>query len=161
MEIPNRRTDPWLERYGLECVGASGNGVRYQLHEHGETIPATIEIANFNTYRVNNEYSVLYVPTTEGSYDARNEQVKGFELRIQAHPFSYGDGQCIIMPTQGFSSNGLTDKCVCLGCLRKALCDAKKKTENVVTEVLKELSKPVRYKSITDKYRVEAKPLKY
>ena len=161
MEIPTRRTDPRLEKYGLVDTGAYGNEVRYQWHVPEEIIPATIEIANFNSYRVNNEYSVLYLPTTEGSYDARNEHVKGFELKIQAQPFSDSDGQCIIMPTQGLTSKGLTNKCVCLRCIRKVICDAKKKTENVITEVLRELSKPVRYKSITDKYKVEAKTLKY
>ena len=161
MEIPKRRTDPRLDKYGLASIGASGNEVRYQWHVPEETIPATIEIANFNTYRVNNEYSVLYLPTTEGSYDARNEHVKGFELKIQAQPFNYSDGQCIIMPTQGLSSKGLTNKCVCLGCIRKVLCGARRKTEDTIKEVLRELSKPVRYRSITDQYKVEAKPLKY
>ena len=158
MEIYKRNADPRLEKYGHASVGASGYEIRYQWHAPVETIPTTIEVANLSTYRINNEYSVLYLPTIEGSYDTRTDHVKGFELKIQAQPFSPSDGQCIVMPTQGHTSKGLTNKCVCLGCIRKVVSRTGRDTKETIREVLRELSTPVRYRSITDKYKALSKP---
>ena len=154
MEIYKRRIDPRLEKYGLANVGASGYDIGYHWHEPAETVSSTIEVATLSTYRVNNEYSVLYLPTVKGTYDIRTEHVKGFELKIEAQPFNVSDGQCIVMPTQGDSSKGLTDKCVCLRCIREVIRGTRRNTKDPISEVLRELSKPIRYRSITDKYPV-------
>ena len=160
MEIYKISADPRLEKYGQNNIGAAGYQIGYRWHEPVETNPATIEVSALSTYRVNNEYSVLYLPTVVGSYDPRADYVKGFELKIEAKPFSVRDGQCIVMPTQGESSKGLTSKCVCLGCIRKVISSTRKKTNDTIGEVLKELSMPVRYRSITDKYKALAKTSK-
>jgi len=160
MEIYKISADPRLEKYGQTNIGAAGYEIGYQWHQPVEAYPAaypaTVEVRALSTYRINNEYSVLYLPTVEGSYDPRADHVKGFELKIEAKPFSIRDGQCIVMPTQGESSKGLTSKCVCLGCIRKVISSTRRKTNDIIGEVLRELSTPVRYRSVTDKYKALA-----
>ena len=151
MELYKKRTDPRLEKYALANGGAPCTEIGYTWHQPVEPNPVSIEVAGFRTYRVNNKYSVLYLPTVVGSYDTRADCVKGFELKVDLQSFRPNEGQCIIMPTQGYTAKGLTDKCACLGCIRKIISCAEKEERDAITEVLQQLSRPIRYRSITDK----------
>ena len=113
--------------------------------------PMVVAVQDFKTIQIASGLSILYLPTIkEHDIVPVTKGYTAFELGITCHPVDIGDGECIVLPIDSKNGRGLTGQCACLRCVDKVVRRARSEQRDIMTEVTKELSCPVRY--ITQDY---------
>ena len=91
------------------------------------------------THSISSELSVIYLMTQRGNLLSGIYDEELFGIDIRCYPLKGHNKKCMIIPIHGQELSSLTDKCVCLDCLRTIASRAERKRKDVVKYIDKRL----------------------
>ena len=91
------------------------------------------------THLISGELSVIYLMTQRRNTLGGIYEEELFDIDIKCYPLKGHNKRCMIIPIHGQKLSSLTDKCVCLDCLRTIASRAERKRKDVVTYIDRKL----------------------
>ena len=101
--------------------------------------PITGGAVQMQTHSISSELSVIYLMTQRGNSLSGIYDEELFGIDIKCYPLEGHNKKCMIIPIHGQKLSSLTDKCVCLDCLRAITSRAERKGKDVVKYIDKKL----------------------
>ena len=91
------------------------------------------------THSISSELSVIYLMTQRRNSFSGIYDDELFGIDIKCYPLKGHNGKCMIIPVHGQKLSSLTDKCVCLDCLRTIASRAERKRKDTVKYIDRKL----------------------
>ena len=91
------------------------------------------------THSISSELSVIYLMTQRRNLLSGIQDEELFGIDIKCYPLKGHNKRCMIIPIHGQELSSLTDKCVCLDCLRATASRAERKGKDTVKYIDKKL----------------------
>ena len=108
----------------------------------GEPQAVVAEATCFRTYRLNDQISVIYVPTARCRRSILDLALgRSFQVQLECFPVGNQSKECLVIPVGESSLTSLTGRCACIKCLKQSIIEAEREGWETAAK-LKELFIP-------------------